>query len=905
MITRPVVCGPFIGRIEELAYLRERKREAAVSHGGLVFVAGEAGVGKSRLIAEFCSSIRNSRWRLGVGACLEVASRPYGPILDALDRLGSPITLGIAQTKREQFDAIVEHFATLAARRAIVIVLEDLQWADAATLDLLAYLGAKLSRLRILAIASFRTDDLHPSHPALSALAKIARNTRAGRIDIAPLQGVELQRFIDEALGDIALPDEIRRAVAQNGDGNPFFTEELLKSAVEALTTPRANTSRTVPQTVRDTLLARLLPLDDAERQVIAQAAVIGRSFGLDLLAATLGIEPEPLLRALGRARDFQLIDEVGRGEFRFRHALTRDVIYGGFLGAQTRLRHHAIAVELEKAPESLRSLEALAFHWWAAGESAPAASYNEQAGDSAASVHAHEDAIAFYERALESENIAHRTRGLIVEKIASAQLVLTSTAQAHATYEKAANIFRDGNEADLEARCRVRGAMTAYTLGISNPTAPLQDMLSRLEADEYVARSRIHLGLAWLTATLWFPTEAEHHLQQVDARALSEVAEFRLYFHNISAWVAMTFGQTDRFRREYAAWVAAAQSTGSALTLAGAHYNGALCFSFFGLHDEAVGQIDRALRIARESRSRHAEECALSNAALCYLSTGDLSRARACVEAISTTTENNVSLKFASALGCMIGLYLDDEDLIQKWFDAFEAAFSRAPDIDTGAAFAQVMARRGRLRDAETILHRAIPAGELIRGNVVPLLTVGRYGAPADRKRAREYLARAAAGTAELPERPALALFDAMTSLQDGRVAQAAALGNQAAEGFRRLRFPLLEAAALETAGNFEGALAIFRRCGAVRDVRRLERTTPAENGASPGTMPATTILSARELEIATLAGDGRANREIARSLSITEKTVEKHLASIYQKLGIGSRRDLGSRLSRLTSSG
>ena len=141
-----------------------------------------------------------------------------------------------------------------------------------------------------------------------------------------------------------------------------------------------------------------------------------------------------PTCPSLRRARDFQIIDEMAPGEFRFRHGLTRDAVYEGFLGAQTRPHHRAIATELERAPDADRSLEGLAYHWWAAGAPAQAAHYNELAGDSAIRVHAHEDAIAFYERALESKDLRLATRGSIVEKIADAQIALTLTAQARAT---------------------------------------------------------------------------------------------------------------------------------------------------------------------------------------------------------------------------------------------------------------------------------------------------------------------------------------------------------------------------------------------------------------------------------------------------------------------------------------
>jgi DNA-binding NarL/FixJ family response regulator len=887
VVVRPVVCRSFIGRRQELAYLRERRLEAGLSHGGLVLIAGDAGVGKSRLISEFCESLAYSRWKIGSGACLEFASRPYGPILEVLARAdAAKFELAAAVTKREQFDAIVGRLERIAARTALIVVVEDLHWADAATLDLLAYLGTKLQHLRMLVVASVRSDELNPDNPSAAAIARIARNAGAGRIELAPLRGAELRAFIDGALSETPLPEETRRAVALAGEGNPFFTEELLKSAVEqSLRQLPPPTRRDLPHDVRTTLLERLRPFDEAERRVVAQAAVIGRSFGLDLLAATLNAEPAGVLPALRRARDFQLVEEVKPDVFRFRHGLTRDAIYGEFLGAELLPRHRTIGLALEAANTEDGSLEALAYHWWAAKDAQRATRYNELAGDAAADVHAHEDAIAFYERALEFD-MKPLERGSLVRKIADRRLALSLTKEAQATYAAAADIFRECTAYEREAGCRASAAITAYGVGLPDPTAPLEAMLTRLGDDEYLARSRVHLGLAWLAATFGFPTRAAHHLDLVDSRAL-QAADVALRFHNVSAFVAMTVGDLDAFRREFAAWVAAAEASGSPTTAAGAHTNGAMCFSFFGLHEEATDQIERAMRRAREAQSSHCEEMVYAFASLCSLMRGDLAQARSEIERVSTSSENHVSIVFATAWGTTIGAALDDRELIEKWFDGFENKIAAKPDVECGAGFAEIMVRRGRGREAAALLHRVLPECEHVRGNVLTLLAVGRYGDREDRERARIYLERAATATVETPERAALALFDAIERTRDGRAEEAASLAHDAAAGFRRLRLPLLEAQALEAAGDAGGAVALFRRCGATYDVRRL-------GGGAAGDR-ALSVLSAREREIATLAAGGTSNLEIARQLSITHKTVEKHLASAYQKLGITSRGQLG----------
>jgi DNA-binding CsgD family transcriptional regulator len=231
---------------------------------------------------------------------------------------------------------------------------------------------------------------------------------------------------------------------------------------------------------------------------------------------------------------------------------------------------------------------------------------------------------------------------------------------------------------------------------------------------------------------------------------------------------------------------------------------------------------------------------------------------------------------------------------MMEKWFDGFESVGTRKLEIELGAGFAEILVRRGRHEEAARLLHRVLPDCELMRGNVLTLLAIGRYGDAPDRVRARDYLARAAVGTVEPAERPALALFDAYEARRNGRDDEARARARDAAAGFARIRMPLLEAEAHEVAGAIEAALALYRSCGAAYDVRRLAAETPVDTPTFAAPDGAAVSLSPREREIASLANRGLSNLEIARELSISHKTVEKHLASVFGKLGISSRRQL-----------
>ncbi len=905
MISRPIVCRRLIGRRDELAFLHERRREAALSHGGLVLLAGEAGVGKSRLLGEFAASLAKSRYRIARSACLEFAQRPYGPVIGLLAALDpAQARLVPAESKHEQFEAFAEAFEALAARGAVLAIVEDLHWADRATIELLTHLCARLATMRMLVVASLRPEEFHPEHASYAGLAKLARTPNAVRLELQPLDESEQQQFIDEALQGIVLTDETRRAVARASEGNPFFLEELLKSAVESAHRT-AHAAHELPPTVQATLLERVRPLEPAEQRVLEQAAVIGRHFDLDVLARTLRTDAASLLPALRRARDLQLIEEHGAAAFRFRHALTREAIYGRFLVAELRPLHRRIALVIEEAPPERRSVESLAYHWWSAADRERAAAYNEQAGDAAAALHAHDDAIAFYERAAESAGGEAARHARLLEKIADRRVALAQYAEALTAYEQAADRYGTAAETDAEARCRVRASLQSYTLGRPEPARELEAMLARTPADAVLPRARIRVGIAWMAATFYETTAATAHLDAVDTSVLDAAPDLAVRYHNVRAWVAMLLGDAERFRAEHEAWLAAARAFGRLGLLAGAHYNGAYCYALFGLHEDAERNTGAALRIAERERSPHLAGSALGMGAFAAILRGDLGAARDRVARIlALRSDNEVMHAHATAWGVLAALHLGDRAMLERLYDRRQGAV--APDFAemAGAGVAALLASRGRADEAKALLHAALGAGERRRGDLLTLLAVARYGDDADVPRARETL-RAAAETAhEIVERHALALFEAILAHRAGRDEDARARAAEAAPGFRRLRFPLLEAQALELAGDLDGAAAVYERCGAAYDVRRLARGADGPAAASAaganGTAATDGALSAREHEIALLVADGLSNLEIARRLAISQKTVEKHLGSAYQKLGLASRAQLAAHVGR-----
>ena len=426
--------------------------------------------------------------------------------------------------------------------------------------------------------------------------------------------------------------------------------------------------------------------------------------------------------------------------------------------------------------------------------------------------------------------------------------------------------------------------------------------MLDRLDPDEYVTRSRINLGIAWMTATYYLPDETMRHIAQVDPRAIAEFADIRLRYHNIRTWLFMTVGDETAFRAEQSAWVDAARSIGIVGFRPTAHANIAYCFSVFARHEEALHHVAAALKAAREERNRSAEGSVHTMAAFTHIMSGDLDAAAAALAAAQAAASDNVvSLSNGSAWGALAGAYRGDDAMIAYWFDGVDTTLTPFMASEGGAGYAAILVRRGRDEEARALLRNVAELGERQRGTMFSLLAVARYGDDGDLPRARAVLATIADAPVELPERHALALFDALVARRRHERPVAIAHARSAAEGFRRVRVPLLEAEALELAGETSAALEVYRRCGAWHEVRRLEEPPAAEEAVEPSV----SALSPREHEIALLVARGESNAQIARALSISFKTVEKHLGSIYQKLGFSTNREqLGAHVARAAAS-
>jgi DNA-binding CsgD family transcriptional regulator len=424
-----VASPTFVGRVEELSVLEAAQGRAANGEPAVVLVGGEAGIGKTRLVAELMDRSRATGARVLAGGCLPVGggSLPYAPIVEALrplptelgveavrgligpswselarllPALGKPANGPVGQAAQARlFELLLGLLGRLGEQAPLVLVVEDLHWADRSTRELLGFLVRNLRSERLLLLVTYRSDEPRPDRLGLGAY--LAELDRAGRVERLELAGLDRAATVAQLTGILGASPaaDLVDAVFVRSEGNPFFTEELLAAAQAGLSA--------LPATTRDLLDGRVQALAEQARWVLGVAAVAGRQVSHRLLAAVAGLDDRQLDGALRQAVTHQLlVIRPGEDGYQFRHALLREVVDAGLLPGERARLHAGYARALSERPELAAASPAvaaaeLAAHWDAAGEPARALPARVQAGLAAERARAFAEAYRHYERAL------------------------------------------------------------------------------------------------------------------------------------------------------------------------------------------------------------------------------------------------------------------------------------------------------------------------------------------------------------------------------------------------------------------------------------------------------------------------------------------------------------------------
>lgn len=430
----------FVGRTEELNSLNEALARAAggtsqasgtAGEPQALLLGGEAGVGKTRLVEEFATAACRQGAVVALGGCVEIGADglPFAPFSTALRALrrALPDELAAAAAGQEEelarllpevgealparstgrhdeeslarlFELTARLLERVAAERTVVVVLEDLHWADASTRHLLAYLFRTLRTGRLVVLATYRSDDIHRRHPLRPLLAELDRLRTVRRIELGRFNRDEVSRQIAGILAAEPNPAQVDE-IFERSDGNAFFVEELAVCATEGCGTG-------LTDSLRDLLLVRVEGLPESTQRVARVAAEGGSTVEYRLLAAVTRLAEDDLIEALRVAVNANILVPVPDGDgYRFRHSLVREAVADDLLpGERSRLnRRYAEALEADPAlvPADERVMR-LAGYWYHAHDAAKALPAVLDASVTARRRHAYSEQLRFLERAME-----------------------------------------------------------------------------------------------------------------------------------------------------------------------------------------------------------------------------------------------------------------------------------------------------------------------------------------------------------------------------------------------------------------------------------------------------------------------------------------------------------------------
>jgi class 3 adenylate cyclase len=442
--SRTVVCPVHVGRDREVLALQDSLEQVRdTARGRLTLIAGEAGVGKSRLVAEAGAlAARAGLGRLD-GQCTPDAAVPYGSFVIAIRRrtrtldragltalfdgsaalaaallpevvqeVGLPPTTPAAE---DLFAAVWQLLARLARPEGgLLLVLEDLHWADQDSLRLLAYLARELDDLPVWVVGTYRSDELHRRHPLTALVADLGRARRYDEVHVSPLDREQVRLMLSAIFDGTEVGDEFSDAVLERTGGNPFFVEELAKVLVERgdIYHQDGDWERrdlgeiTMPLSVRETLLDRARAMEPDSVAVLEVAAVAGSDLDVAVLTAATGVSPDRVEDAIREGLHLQVLVERREGPvagYAFRHALSREAFADELVGPDRARAHRAVAEAVAHVhADDLDSVAAqLADHYAAAGDSAAALEFALRAARRAASAFAGDEADRRFDQAL------------------------------------------------------------------------------------------------------------------------------------------------------------------------------------------------------------------------------------------------------------------------------------------------------------------------------------------------------------------------------------------------------------------------------------------------------------------------------------------------------------------------
>jgi len=931
-----------VGREPERELLGEALEQAKLGRGSLLLLAGEAGVGKTSLAEDLAE--RSGAVPLW-GRASHGAPAPYGPIVAALraylranpqglagcgplrahlslilPELGDPAP---ASDHGTLFEAVRCALAHVAGEDYALVVLDDLQWSDEATLELLAALAEPLGELPLLVIAAYRSDGLPRDHMLRRIRHELRRSGQLFEVRLAPLEESETAELVADVLGEEPAPSLVR-AVQDRTQGLPFFAEELARalSLTSSLAPGRHGVELAqselvpVPETVRDAVLISTTDLSDDGRAAAEAAAVAGETFDLELLGEITGVP------GLTELVDRELVEETVRGRGAFRHALTREALYADVPWLRRRWLHRRIAEGLEARSGSAMEV---ATHWLGSHDEARARSALLRAADESRAVHAYRDAARAGRQALElwpeSDDRDRRIEAL-ESYAASAELAAELPEAAKAWREICAIRAESGTPEPLAAAQRRLAAVLDLRGDRQAALAARQAAAASYVAAELPAEAAIER----LAMASYQRSSAKYS----EAIALSQAAgneareEERL---DLQARALGLEGVARAKRGDFERGLATVQ-TGLALALendlipVAAELYQRLSLVLYDSADyrRAESTLDTALDLCPAGDESGTEVACVTCMVYVLRERGEWPRALAMGrELIAEQTAVWVAEGLVGSIYAYQGKLSSARRLLSSSLASSSVIGHFNMTVDSTATLAWIAAAEGADDEATDLCRALLTRWEssedhhyAIRGLRWGASFLARRDDLAGAHACAEALTRIASDTGHADALAALAHAIGETALAEGDAETAANQLARAVELHRGLDIPyeraeieLRAGVTLAAAGEREAALERLgsayrsaRKLGArplaaeaAREVAALGESVAKRLGRRAEADAEGAGLTRRELEVVRLVATGSTNKEIAQELFLSPRTVDMHVRNILRKLDCRSR--------------
>jgi DNA-binding CsgD family transcriptional regulator len=909
----------FVGRERELADLERRLVDSRTVGGAVVLCEGDAGMGKTALAAELARRARGQGSSVAWGACLEgegtTAYRPWVQVVSALGRAVGDLIIPAADDNASRFRLfadVVEVLRGAGAERGLLVVLDDLHWADMASLRLLQVVASEAASCRLLVLGLYRGADAYPRAEVAALLPAILRERTASLLTLRGLHRIDVEQLV------AALPErpteDVVQTVHERAEGNPLFVLELLRLIA------KVGATRSLPVGVREVIGRRLDRIPAETRELLQQAAVVGRDFPIGVLAAVAGQPVTEVADTLALAMADELVIEGDGQRLRFAHALIQEVAYAELAVAQRQLLHRRAAQALQGFNGAGETLDALAHHLRQAaalGNADIALTVTLQAAQRARGQLAYEHAAFQYRQALQllplvADAAGDRTQLLL--ELARCEFRSGAVDAAWQSCRAAADLGRAAGDALMVADAAVVLRDMANSPIQDELHALCREALTMLRGADPVREARL-LGQLSITAAGF--NEPEPGLSQraelcaeasgdLDARFLAlqarayELVDMQYTLQRLAvgertvhlgresgrddylvwghAWRIDAFWQLGRrvqMDAEVAALAAVVTHLKEPLWLWRLKMTRASIALMEGRHDTARELAEDALLLGRRGGHQAADFLDLVFNTHLSIQTSDgqqpvLERVRAFAEQGPILSKGWLMWVLAN-----MGRMEEAAALWQSVVVPHIAAFPRhVPEWIIGrSGFADMCVLLGDTAVARKIYADLLPFADkqVAAGSFTPTggpvaLYLGKLALlREDHDTAEVHLTSALHSAAAMGSAP----YQAYTRLELARLLLS-----------RRGRADMRDAhahlhAALDTARTL-GMKPLAAQVQALAAQHRLDREGP---------------LSSREEQVAGLVADGLSNRQIAHRLHLSERTVENHVANILGKLGFDSR--------------